>query len=67
MAIFEDFEEIALLGAGERREPPVVEDEELDAPERLEEPGVAPIAARERRRLEKPGDALIKHASPVLG
>ena len=65
MAIFEDFEEIALLGKGERRKPPIIQDQELDASERLEKPGVTTIAARERQRLEESGNALIEHASPV--
>lgn len=50
MAIFEDFEEIALFETGMRRKPPIIQDPELDAPQRLEKPGVTTIAPRERRR-----------------
>ena len=31
MTVFEDFEEISLLGLGERRQAPVVQDQMLDA------------------------------------
>jgi hypothetical protein len=65
VAIFEDFEEITLLEMGERRKSPIIQDQELDAPERLEKPGVATIATRERQGLEEPGNALIEHAPPV--
>ena len=34
MAVFQDFEEIALLGLCERRQTPVVQDQELDAREK---------------------------------
>ena len=33
VAIFEDFEEIALLGMGERGEPPIIQNQELNASE----------------------------------
>ncbi|ESX81716.1 hypothetical protein X756_31340 [Mesorhizobium sp. LSHC412B00] len=45
--------------------PPVVEDEELGAPERLEQAAIAPVAARQRERLEETRDAMIEHRSIV--
>ncbi len=52
MAIFEDFEEIALLGLGELRQTPIIQDKQLDARQRLEKPGMASVATGQRQRLE---------------
>ena len=65
VAIFEDFEQVALLGFGEDRQPPVVEDQELDAGEGFEQAGVSAVAAGERERLEEPRRPVIEDASPV--
>jgi hypothetical protein len=50
--LIDDLEKIAPLLAGERGEPPIVEDEELDPRQRPEEPGIASVAAGERKGLE---------------
>src|SRR5438132_4953203 len=65
MAIIEDFQKIAALGGTENRQAPVVEDEELNAPERLEQAAIASVAARQRERLEQTRDAMIEHRSIV--
>ena len=65
VAMFEDFEEVALLGFSEDRYPPVVEDQELDAGEGFEQAGVSAVAAGERQRLEEPRRPMIEDASPV--
>ena len=41
MAVLEDFEESSLLGFGELRKAPVIQDKQLDARKRLEKPGMA--------------------------
>ncbi len=63
MAVFEDFEEIALFVLVERGQPPIVQDQQLYARERLQQPCVATVAAGQRQRLEHAGDALIENAS----
>ena len=65
MAIIDDLEQIAALLAGERGEPPIVEDEELDARRALEQPGIASVAAGERERLEQPRQAMIEDGTIV--
>ena len=65
MAIIEDFQEVAALGSVENGQAPVVEDEELNAPERLEQAAIAPVATCQRERLEKARDAMIEHRSIV--
>src|SRR5271170_5811928 len=62
MTVFEDFEEIALLGLGERRQAPIVQDQELDARETFEQ---ASVAAGERQRLEQARNPMVDHASAV--
>jgi hypothetical protein len=65
VATFKDFEQVALLGFGEDGQPPVVEDQELDATEGLEQGGVSAVAAGERERLEEPRGAMIEDAASV--
>lgn len=65
VAIFEDFEKVSLLGFGEDGQAPIVQNQELDAPERLEEPAIAAIAAGQRQRLEEARDTLIENAFSV--
>ena len=65
VAFFEDFVEI-VAGAGvERLEPPVVEDEELDAGEGSHDAGIASVAAGQREIGEQLGDALVEHRAVV--
>ena len=59
MAVIDDFEEITPLLGGEWREPPIVEDEELDPRQRLEEPSIASVAAGERKSFEQPWQAMV--------
>ena len=65
MAVVDDLEEIAPLFAGERGEPPIVEDEEIDARQCLEEPGIASVAAGEGERFEQPRQAIIEDGTIV--
>lgn len=58
VAVLEDREQIAALGGGERREAPVVGDQQLDTGNGFEGAGVAAIAAGERERLEEARDAV---------
>ncbi len=59
VAFFENLEEIVACGGVERFETPVVEDEELHAPERSQETHIAAIAARQCEVGEELGNALI--------
>jgi len=65
VALFEDLQEIVTGGGVERLQPPVVEDEQVDAAEIAQDPGMASIAARERQILEQPGGALVENGSIV--
>jgi hypothetical protein len=65
VTVFEDFEEIALLRLGEDGEPPIVQDQELDARKVLEQPTVTAVAAGERERLEETRNAVIENAFAV--
>ena len=70
MAFFEDFQQIMSCGRIERFETPIVEYEELHAPECPQEPGITAIAARQRKIGEEFGNPLIENgpvvtASPV--
>jgi hypothetical protein len=65
MAVFEDFEKIALLGFRELRKTPVVENQELDARQGLEKPGMASIATGQRQCLEQSWNALVENAFAI--
>lgn len=65
MAVVHDFEQIAPLLAGERGEPPVVEDQQLHPADRLEQPGVAAIAASERQCLQRARHAVVDDGAIV--
>src|SRR6202161_4310676 len=65
MTVFEDFEGISLLGLGERRQAPVVQDQELDAGETFEQASIAAVAAGARQRLEQARKPMVYHASAV--
>ena len=45
-------EQIATLLVRQRGQPPIVEDQELDACEALEQPGMTAVAARQRQGIE---------------
>lgn len=53
------FEQVAALGGGERREAPVVEDQQFGAGDGLEGAGVSAVASGERQRLEEARDAVV--------
>ena len=59
MAIIEDLEKIAPFGRGENRQAPIVEDEELNAPDGFEQAAIAAVAACEGERLEQARDAMV--------
>ncbi len=70
MAFFEDFQQIMSCGGIEGFETPIVEYEELHAPERPQESGITTVAARQREISEELRNALIENgpvvaASPV--
>jgi hypothetical protein len=65
VAFLEDFEEV-VAGLGiERLEPPIIEDEELDAAQRAADASVAPVAAGERQVAEELWHALIEDGAMV--
>lgn len=59
VAVLEDLEQVAALGGGERREAPVVEDQQFGAGDGLEGAGVSAVASGERQRLEEARDAVV--------
>src|SRR6266508_3729952 len=65
VAIVHDLEQVAAPLGGHWSEPPVVEDEKLDAAEGLEQPFVASVAAAERQGIEQPRQALIEDGAVV--
>jgi hypothetical protein len=58
VAVFEELEDIVTLGVGERREPEVVEDEELRSREAVEELGVGPVGAGDGELSQEPREAV---------
>src|SRR5467141_222609 len=65
VAVVDDFEQIAALLRGQRRQPPVVEDQKLDTGEALEEACIPSIAACQRKRVEQAWYAIIEHRTIV--
>jgi hypothetical protein len=70
MTFFEDLQQIMSCGGIEGFETPIVEYEELHAPECTQESGITAISARQREIGEELGNALIENgpviaASPV--
>src|SRR5712671_1667240 len=65
VAVIDDFEQIAALLRGQRRQPPVVEDQKLDTGEALEEACIPSIAACQRKRVEQAWYAIIEHRTIV--
>ena len=59
MAIIKELEKVAPFGRIENRQPPVVEDEELNATDGFEQAAIAAIASSEGERLEEARDAMI--------
>ena len=52
-AIFDDLEEVAAFGIGERRQEPIVDGEQIELGEFREEPRVGPIAATDRELVQQ--------------
>lgn len=65
MAIVEDLQEVAPFGRVENRQAPVVEQEELNAPQRLEQATIASITSSQRERLEEARDAMVEDRAIV--
>src|SRR5258708_4553220 len=65
MAVIDDFEQVAALLRGQRRQPPVVEDQKLDTGEVFEEACIPSIAACQRKCVEQAWDAIIEHRSII--
>src|SRR5215211_3000394 len=63
--ILHDLQEVTALLDEHRSEPPVVEDEKLDASEALEEPSVPTVAACERQGIEEPWQTPIDDRSII--
>jgi hypothetical protein len=65
VSLLEDFEEI-VAGAGvEGLQPPVVEDQEIGAPERAQNPRMAPVAARQGEVFAELGPTVIEHRAII--
>src|SRR5260370_9493500 len=65
MTIVDDFGQVAALLRGQRRQPPVVEDQKLDTGEALEEACIPSIAACQRKCVKQAWDAIIEHRTIV--
>ena len=65
MAIVDDFEKIAALLGGHGREPPIVENKQLDAGQAGQQTPITAVAAGKGERLEQPGQAVIKDGAIV--
>src|SRR5208283_954131 len=59
MAIIKELQKVTPFGRIENRQPPVVEDEELNATDGFEQAAIAAIASSEGERLEEARDAMI--------
>ena len=63
--IVDDFEQVAALLRGQRRQPPVVEDQKLDTGEALQEAYIPSIAACQSKCVEQAWHAIVEHRSIV--
>ena len=59
MAIIKELQKVAPFGRIENRQPPVVEDEELNATDGFEQAAIAAVASSEGERIEQARDAMI--------
>jgi hypothetical protein len=64
-AMVDDFEQVAALLRGQRRQSPVVEDQKLDTGEALEEACIPYIAACQRKSIEQAWHPIVEHRSIV--
>ena len=65
MAIIKELQKVAPFGRIENREPPVVEDEELNATDGFEQAAIAAVASSEGERIEQARDAMILNRAIV--
>ena len=65
VAFLKNLEQVVAGLGVERLEPPVVEDQELDAAEGADDAGIAAVAAGEREIAEQLGDALVEHRAII--
>jgi hypothetical protein len=65
VAIIEDLQKVAPLGRIEYRQAPIIEDEELNAPDGFEQAAIATVAASEGERLEQARNAMILNRTIV--
>ena len=65
VAFFKDLVEIAASAGVERFEPPIVEDQELDAVEASHDAGITSVAARQGEIGEELGNTLIERRAVV--
>ena len=59
VAIIKDLQKVAPFGWTENRQTPIIENEELNAPEGFEQATIAAVAASKSERLEQARDAMI--------
>src|SRR5664280_2520404 len=59
VAIIKDLQQVAPFGRTENRQTPIIENEELNAPEGFEQATIAAVAASKSERLEQARDAMI--------
>ena len=62
MAVLDDLEHVASLLVAQRRDPPVVEHEDVDLREATEQPRVRAVGVRESELLDEPRHAAIRDA-----
>jgi hypothetical protein len=65
VALLENLQEIVAGLCIERLEPPIVEDEELDAAEGADDARIAAVATGERQLAEELGETLIENRSII--
>src|SRR6185437_2170901 len=63
--VVENFQEIAPLLGRERRQTPIIQDQQLDAGQCLEQATVMSIAAREQQGIEQPWQAMVEDRAVV--
>jgi hypothetical protein len=63
VALFKNLEEVVTSGGVERLEPPVVEDEQLNAAERPLDARIATVATSERKVSEQLGNTLVENGA----
>jgi hypothetical protein len=65
VSVVDDLQKIAALIGRERRQPPVVEDQQRDAREGTQQTGMTAVSARQSQSIQQPGYALIEYGTIV--